>query len=408
MFYLLFCLMACYAFDDKMLMAQYALSNFKEDYPIFGPKSNFYFGSNKLDIKFSFKRFSTNNATMLYIDNKISKMSILTKNSLHEYDDITNTTTENKISQIYCFNSTKEFSISTNNQVYYNNKTGVYEFYPNCFKDDNVTHSLKISFVLDYGTMLKLGSYKNVIYELENQVALMRLIYMSQIRTRIDVDNVVVGSKNSPVPLSRNENDGTCKGVLGVDRELAIWTNEKAPKSNLWMLLSYCFKGIVGVSYIGNYCGSKTSNVAYFDWLIMSHELGHSIGAQHTFQNGVGTTGGIMDYGSGAYNDVLQFHPVNKPQICGFLNYLKTSSDTCFVKSTNLCSDGILTPDEECECINRKKNCGSKSARCVNCKLTRKNVECSSQYFTVKPYTSVRDKNALSSSKCCRNYKNIC
>ena len=89
MFYLLFSLIVCYAFDEKMLMAQYALSNFKEDYPIFGPKSNFYFGSNKLDIKFSFKRLSTNNATILYIDNKISKMSILTKNSLHEYDDIT-------------------------------------------------------------------------------------------------------------------------------------------------------------------------------------------------------------------------------------------------------------------------------------------------------------------------------
>ena len=45
-------------------------------------------------------------------------------------------------------------------------------------------------------------------------------------------------------------------------------------------------------------------------WTVNAHEAGHIFGAEHSFENGQGTTGGIMDYGDGKYNGVYQFNPL--------------------------------------------------------------------------------------------------
>ena len=37
-------------------------------------------------------------------------------------------------------------------------------------------------------------------------------------------------------------------------------------------------------------------------WKTVAHEFGHNCGGYHSFENGRGTTGGIMDYGEGLYN----------------------------------------------------------------------------------------------------------
>jgi hypothetical protein len=350
---------------------------------------------------------------MLVQNDKIIKISVLDKYGVYEYYQNYNKTITKHIGNatffpgpVYSFNSPY-----TNDITYLNKLTGVYEFFPHCYRDDNVLNSFKLSFALDYGVFLKLGSTKAVIDELENQVALMRLVYMQQLNIRLDILNVFIGKSTSQVPLNRYGD--TCKQVLGVQSEFYQWVNNYNQPSSLWMLLSYCFQGITGISYIGSICSSNSNNIANFDWLTMAHELGHAFGAYHTFQNGVGTTGGIMDYGDGKYNGVYQFHPANKVEICPFVDYLKNTPgyETCVQVVSSTCGDGILSKHEECECTASTYNvpvvkCGKRNKpMCIGCKLT-KPVECSAADFIIGyndslEFVSINNAGAISGTECC-------
>jgi len=90
-----------------------------------------------------------------------------------------------------------------------------------------------------------------------------------------------------------------------------------------------------GVAYVDTLCAPEfaRSVVRYTStsWRTFAHEFGHAIGLQHTFQNGVGHTGGLMDYGNGRLFQILP----NKPYgfnaefsgdvMCERLNAAKTN-----------------------------------------------------------------------------------
>jgi len=81
-----------------------------------------------------------------------------------------------------------------------------------------------------------------------------------------------------------------------------------------------------GKAYIRGLCRSPngagvTKSHSSSPWRIFAHELGHNLGAEHTFQNGVGRTGGIMDYGNFRVDGTIQFNTrYSKGEICSFLN----------------------------------------------------------------------------------------
>merc|ERR1712048_507994 len=71
--------------------------------------------------------------------------------------------------------------------------------------------------------------------------------------------------------------------------------------------------GIVGLAYVGALCHStKNAGVTQLhgrmSWVTFAHEIGHNFGGEHTFEEGEGRTGGIMDYGNGKLNGEYQFH----------------------------------------------------------------------------------------------------
>merc|ERR1719218_589319 len=61
----------------------------------------------------------------------------------------------------------------------------------------------------------------------------------------------------------------------------------------------------------------KTRNT----WLTFAHELGHNFDGGHSFEEGQGRTGGIMDYGDGKLNGVYQFNTkYRKQKMCRCMN----------------------------------------------------------------------------------------
>ena len=117
---------------------------------------------------------------------------------------------------------------------------------------------------------------------------------------------------------------------------LTNWrTASKAKNQAIWHQFTNCYPspGMVGLAYVGALCSSYGTGVSSWTathWLVAAHELGHNMGAQHTFQNGQGTTGGIMDYGDGDYpigSGVYQFYSLyNQPQICAEIKSIVTTT----------------------------------------------------------------------------------
>ena len=49
-------------------------------------------------------------------------------------------------------------------------------------------------------------------------------------------------------------------------------------------------------------------------WRIFAHEIGHNFGAHHSFEEGQGTTGRIMDYGKYAFEQNKKKHAAKRKQ----------------------------------------------------------------------------------------------
>merc|ERR1719359_487269 len=74
----------------------------------------------------------------------------------------------------------------------------------------------------------------------------------------------------------------------------------------------------------------RPKNSGRSTWLTFAHELGHNFAGRHSFEEGQGKTGGIMDYGDGKKNGVYQFNTkYRKEQMCDKLNKVVGQCGSC-------------------------------------------------------------------------------
>merc|ERR1719220_1249052 len=129
------------------------------------------------------------------------------------------------------------------------------------------------------------------------------------------------------------------------------------PAMGDWQLMTGCGtgSGVVGIAWVQTLCAGRGYNtgvnqlrdrfglprVVEQSWTTFAHELGHNFAARHSFEDGQGRTGGIMDYGDGKLNGIYQFNTrYRKAEMCRELSTKKPLCGNLFAKA----SEPLPTP----------------------------------------------------------------
>merc|ERR1711920_444184 len=139
--------------------------------------------------------------------------------------------------------------------------------------------------------------------------------------------------------------------------------------------------GVMGVAYVGTTCSHARYNRGANQlhraghWTIFAHELGHNCAGRHSFEEGQGRTGGIMDYGDGKLNGVYQFNTqYRKAQMCNELTSKKPRCGNLFAAISGSGGNGGgggsgTCADEDGNCRFYTKYCFADNVKAV-CKKT--------------------------------------
>lgn len=172
--------------------------------------------------------------------------------------------------------------------------------------------TLRIGMAADPGFVAQAGGVTQATNQMQELLSVANNVYVYQLGTRLKMsDSQLTTTNGSPASWSMTpvSTGGKCGGSISTQLDaLRSWVSSasKATNVGMWHLMTNCWPppGTVGLAYVGVLCdpsgySTGVSTFSYNTWLTVAHEMGHNFGAPHSFDNGQGTTGGIMDYGNG-------------------------------------------------------------------------------------------------------------
>lgn len=200
------------------------------------------------------------------------------------------------------------------------------------------------------------------------------MLYRQQPNVVVSVEEIIIyeAATGSPTWNTYSNSASGCSqaSINQALSDFGSWRLASRPTvGGLWALVSGCdwfsaTGGTVGLAYVGTIC-SKNSGCSANQWagpnswLTVAHEIGHNFGARHSFEEGQGSTGGIMDYGDGLYLGEYQFNSqYRRSEMCAAIETSKsrcgaynsyTSCAVCWGTFTPSCGNGILEEGEECD-----------------------------------------------------------
>ena len=242
----------------------------------------------------------------------------------------------------------------------------------NCYPGEETMRTFRFGAIITSNVWAREGFQTDVEAEdwVHAMVANANMAYEPQLNIHLQIGSLVIQQTYDGV---EGWDQGPSCPMTMVDQlwQLVFWTGN--PNRNVdttmgvWHLFDDCYvSGLIGLAYIGVLCYGHGVNTgvtwlsrgsyAYPTWHIMAHELGHNFGAQHSFEYGQGTTGGIMDYGDGTIDGVYRFNELRKTEICGEISR-EVSTCPAFSIFQAECGNGIQEQGEECECNDRSQAC---------------------------------------------------
>lgn len=184
-------------------------------------------------------------------------------------------------------------------------------FVPGCYSLENAKKPNKIGVRVfpSFPLLKEVGGRKKLITHISQIFSESNKIFVNQLNVRL-VPEVIIPKETDPSPVNGGIN------VIG-DLNLfgSFLINKSRVPVNIFITNNY--EGIVGAAYLGT-LGSSNFNYAVSSNRdsVISHEILHVFGAQHTFNSG-----GVMSYSNRLINGILQMSTENKLQVCPVLDY---------------------------------------------------------------------------------------
>lgn len=212
--------------------------------------------------------------------------------------------------------------------------------FQNCFQDPNIARNFALSMAGDVGYVNTIvANGETALDRTKLFVADVSFLYSRQMNIYVEVaaTQLMTTDDNTPWNNQRQAGQRVCDQDIGQKlNAFRTWMNQNngANKqlnnggSSTWHLMTDCYPppGTVGLAALAGGCSSTNAsgvNTLFSRTsLTVAHELGHNYNAQHSFENGQGTTYGIMDYGDGRYLGEYQFHrSLRQEEMCAWIRW---------------------------------------------------------------------------------------
>jgi hypothetical protein len=202
------------------------------------------------------------------------------------------------------------------------------KWYPGCYNGDDELHVLKIGLVVDVAAVSKHGTQLNDL--IESTIAKASFIYENQMNIKLEISELRIYKSDASAPSYATSR---CTGVIEQLEKLQV--ANQLPSAAAVHVLTGCGNGYgtVGIAFQNGVCNTKDKHGNLLNkavnqlhnamsWTTFAHELGHNLGAEHSFEDGQGRTGGLMDYGNGKLDGEYQFNTkYRKNEMCTTMNF---------------------------------------------------------------------------------------
>jgi len=216
------------------------------------------------------------------------------------------------------------------------------QWWPGCYEGDGRQHVLSLGIVADKAAWdLYKGGLRSKIVAAVSQAS---FIYEQQMNIRLQIAELSIFQTAKPgSPTFAGDCADSSEMASGsfMDAKLNSLASYPRPLRGAWHLFTGCGdgQGVIGAALRNTMCTSEAVSVsqlkAYSSVIAFAHELGHNLGAGHSFQNGKGKTGGIMDYETHEVNGVLQFNTkFSRDEMCNAIQASKPRCGMQFRSST--------------------------------------------------------------------------